>query len=76
MRVTQCLNTVFTCGQALGSRNVLVNLVNLIDHRETGAKVIRFQDYEAFWKYTKKGRMFPLREAKEDGLIRALLRKL
>jgi hypothetical protein len=55
---------------------VLVNLVNLIDHRETGAKVIRFQDYEAFWKYTKKGCMFPLREAKEDGFIRALLRKL
>jgi hypothetical protein len=65
-----------TCRQVLGSRNVLVNLVNLIDHRETGVGVIRFRDYDGFWKYTKKGRMFPLKEAKEDGFIRALLRKL
>jgi hypothetical protein len=65
-----------TCRQVLGSRNVLVNLVNLIDHRETGVGVIRFRDYDAFWKYTKKGRVFPLEEAKEDGFIRALLRKL
>jgi hypothetical protein len=50
--------------------------VNLIDHRATGAKVIRFKNYDAFWKYTEGGRRFPLREAKEDGFIRALLRKL
>jgi hypothetical protein len=60
----------------LGSRKVLVNLVNLIEHRLSGAAVIRFRNYDAFWKYTSEGRKFPLQEAKDDGFIGVLLRKL
>ncbi|OAL00573.1 hypothetical protein IQ06DRAFT_347927 [Phaeosphaeriaceae sp. SRC1lsM3a] len=64
------------CKKVLGSRNVLVNLVNLIDHRLSGAKVIRFPNHDAFWAYTSKGRKFPLSEAKKDGFIKVLLRQL
>jgi hypothetical protein len=55
---------------------VLVNLVNLIDHRLSGVEVIRFRNYDAFWKYTKNDSTFPLHEAKQDGFIKVLLRKL
>lgn len=62
--------------QVLGSRNVLVNLVNLIDHRNIGVKVIRFKSYHEFQQYTRNGRIFPKEKAKEEGFIRALLRKI
>ena len=63
--------------EVLGSRNVLVNLINLIDHRNIGVEVIRFKSYSKFRAYTTlPGNMFPLKKAKEDGFIRALLRKL
>ena len=62
--------------QALGSKDVLVNLVNLIDHRSIGVPVIRFENYRAFHTYTTNGRIYPLKEAKKDGFINALLRKL
>ncbi|XP_014556111.1 hypothetical protein COCVIDRAFT_38166 [Bipolaris victoriae FI3] len=64
------------CKAVLGSRNVLVNLVNLIDHRNMGTPVIRFKSYTAFRKYTTDGRIFPKEKAKEEGFIRALLRTL
>jgi hypothetical protein len=41
-----------------------------------GAEVKRFPNYDAFWKYTSKGRNFPLDAAKKDGFINTLLRKL
>jgi hypothetical protein len=41
-----------------------------------GAEVKRFPNYDAFWKYTSKGRKFPLDAAKKDGFINTLLRKL
>ena len=62
--------------QILGNPKVLVNLVNLIDHRLIGVPVIRFRNYNEFWTYTKEGRIFPLHRAKEEGFIKALLRKL
>ena len=62
--------------KVLGSRNVLVNLVNLIDHRLIGVPVIRFKNLDEFWNYTNQGRKFPLELAKEEGFIKALLRKL
>jgi hypothetical protein len=62
--------------QALGSREVLVNLVNLIDHRLSGVPVIRFKNYRAFHKYTIEGRIYSLKSAKNEGFIKALLRKL
>lgn len=62
--------------QVLGSRNVLVNLVNLIDHRSIGVAVIRFETYRAFQNYTLNGCIYPREEAKKEGFIKALLRKL
>ncbi|KAI4665126.1 uncharacterized protein J4E79_003426 [Alternaria viburni] len=65
------------CREVLGSRNVLVNLMNLIDHRNIGVEVIRFKNYSKFRAYTTlQGNVFPLKKAKEDCFIRALLRKL
>ncbi|KAH7088221.1 hypothetical protein FB567DRAFT_627973 [Paraphoma chrysanthemicola] len=42
----------------------------------SGEAVIRFRNYDEFWKYTSKGRKFPLQAAKEDGFIKILLRKV
>lgn len=53
-----------------------VNLVNLIDHRNIGVAVIRFRNHKEFKKYTENGRVFPKKKAKEEGFIKALLRKL
>jgi hypothetical protein len=55
---------------------VLVNIVNLIDHRLIGVPVIRFKSYRAFHDYTTNDCIYPLRKAKEEGFIKALLRKL
>lgn len=54
----------------------MVNLVNLIDHRNIGVEVIRFKSYYKFREYTCPDKIFPLRRAKQDGFISALLRKL
>ena len=62
--------------QVLGSKNVWVNLVNLIDHRNIGVRVIRFKNWEEFSKYTRNGRKFPKEAAKEEGFIKALLRRI
>ena len=69
-------DVILTCSQALGGREVLVNLVNLIDHRSIGVPVIRFQTYRAFHTYTINGCTYPRKEAKKEGFIKALLRKL
>ncbi|EUC45004.1 hypothetical protein COCMIDRAFT_26768 [Bipolaris oryzae ATCC 44560] len=68
--------SITQCKAVLGSRNVLVNLVNLIDHRNMGTPVIRFKSYAAFRSYTTGGRVFPKKKAKEEGFIKALLRTL
>jgi hypothetical protein len=70
------LDDVDVLKQVLGSRNVLINLVNLIDHRLVGEPVIRFKNYNEFQKYTSQGHTFPREAAKEEGFIKALLRKL
>lgn len=54
----------------------MVNLVNLIDHRSIGVPVIRFKNRNAFYAYTIDGCMYPKEKAKEEGFIKALLRKL
>ncbi|RAR03829.1 alpha/beta hydrolase fold domain-containing protein [Stemphylium lycopersici] len=46
-------DSIKQCKNVLGSRNVLVNLVNLIDHRNIGVKVIRFKSYHEFQQYTR-----------------------
>ncbi|KAI4955403.1 hypothetical protein J4E91_001263 [Alternaria rosae] len=64
------------CREVLGGRNVLVNLINLIDHRNIGVEVIRFKNYHKFHQYTWPDEVFPLKKAKKDGFIKVLLRKL
>ena len=54
----------------------MVNLVNLIDHRNIGVELIRFRNYYQFREYTRPDNIFPLKRAKQDGFISALLRKL
>lgn len=54
----------------------MVNLVNLIDHRNIGVEVIRFKNYYKFREYTSPDNIFPREKAKQDGFISALLRKL
>lgn len=67
---------MFTQLQELGSKHVLVNLVNLIDHRSIGVPVIRFKSYAAFHAYTINGCVYPKGAAKKEGFIKALLRRL
>jgi hypothetical protein len=50
--------------------------VNLIDHRSIGVPVIRFKNYNAFCVYTNNGCTYPRKRAKEEGFIKALLRKI
>ncbi|OAL44888.1 hypothetical protein IQ07DRAFT_604415 [Pyrenochaeta sp. DS3sAY3a] len=76
VRITNVPDSITGCKKALGSREILVNIVNLIDHRLSRVPLIRFQNYGAFHKYTTKGRIFPLNKAKEEGFINALLRRL
>ena len=63
--------------QALGNKKVLVNLVNLINHRNLpGVEIIRFRNWGAFKAYTDPKRIFPKEKAKEEGFIKALLRRI
>jgi hypothetical protein len=57
---------------------VLVNIVNLIDHRNSNGriKVIRFKTQAEFSEYTLNGRTYSRKEAKAKGFIKALLREL
>lgn len=56
---------------------MLVNLVNLIDHRVNGTPVIRFKTYDEWHEYTDRpGCRFPLGAAKQEGFIKSLLREL
>ncbi|KAI1666386.1 hypothetical protein L13192_10070 [Pyrenophora tritici-repentis] len=64
------------CRTVLGSPKVLVNLVNLIDHRNLGVEVIRFKSFAQFRAFTVPNHIFPKNKAKEEGFIRALLRKV
>jgi hypothetical protein len=59
--------------QALGARKVMINLVNLIDHRRRGVPLMKFANFGAFCAYTRKN-TFPKSMAKKEGFIRALLR--
>ncbi|EED22065.1 conserved hypothetical protein [Talaromyces stipitatus ATCC 10500] len=69
------LSSVTKCKKALSKVNV--NLVNLIDCRTTGEKPLLFPSLDALRKYTRKrGRAFPREEAKEDGFIKILLKRI
>jgi hypothetical protein len=56
---------------------VLVNLYNVIDHRRNPEiKILRFKSYGEFVRYTRAGRLFPRECARQDNLIRVLLKKI
>ncbi|KAF2444630.1 hypothetical protein P171DRAFT_472669 [Karstenula rhodostoma CBS 690.94] len=76
VHITDPPDSISGCRKALGSRDVLVNLVNLIDHRSIGVPVIRFKNYSSFRAYTTGGCVYPKKKAKEEGFIKALLRML
>ena len=54
-----------------------MNIVDLLDERRTGAKVKTFTNIKKLSEYTKqKGKMFNRNRAKQDKLLRVLLRVL
>lgn len=56
---------------------VFVNLFNLVDHRRNpDLKVLPFQSYREFNRFTKNGQVFPRDCAKQEGFIKILLKKL
>lgn len=60
-------------------KSVNVNLVDLINRRETGEPRIlpKFPNRQALRKYTLgNGKVFPKRAAKQDGFIKVLLREI
>ncbi|KAJ4365990.1 hypothetical protein N0V95_000367 [Ascochyta clinopodiicola] len=66
--ITQCQKVL---------KPVFVNLFNLVDHRRNpDFKVLRFQSYGDFSKFTKKGHVFPRGCAKQEGFIKVLLKKV
>ncbi|KAF2636952.1 hypothetical protein P280DRAFT_459352 [Massarina eburnea CBS 473.64] len=65
--------SIAKCKQVLGSRKVMINLTNLIDHMRLGTPLIKFKNFYAFRTYTN-GHRFPKDVAKKDGFIRVFLR--
>lgn len=56
---------------------IFVNLFNLVDHRRNPEfKVLRFQSYGEFNKFTRNGYEFPRVCAKQEGFIKVLLKKM
>ncbi|KAF2637600.1 hypothetical protein P280DRAFT_509788 [Massarina eburnea CBS 473.64] len=67
--------SITQCKKALGSRKVMVNLINLIDHIKTGVPLIKFKNFDHFCTYTlQPANMIPRAWAKEEGFVKALLR--
>ncbi|KAF1932869.1 uncharacterized protein M421DRAFT_251496 [Didymella exigua CBS 183.55] len=66
--ITQCQKVL---------KPVFVNLFNLVDHRRNPElKVLRFQSYGEFNKFTRNGHKFPLNCAKQEGFIKILLKRV
>jgi hypothetical protein len=56
---------------------VLVNLYNVIDHRRNpNVKILRFKSYGEFCRYARAGHKFPKECAKQDNVVRILLKKI
>ncbi|KAJ4412338.1 hypothetical protein N0V91_000809 [Didymella pomorum] len=67
--------SVSQCQKVL--RGVFVNLFNVVDHRRNPElKILRFQTRGEFNAYTRKGHEFPRNCAKQEGFIKALLKKM
>ncbi|KAF2189997.1 hypothetical protein K469DRAFT_747283 [Zopfia rhizophila CBS 207.26] len=68
--------SITQCKKAL--KSVLVNLVNLIDHRRNPDTIplIEFASFNQFREFTTGGHIFPKKWAKRDGFFKALLRQV
>ena len=54
-----------------------MNLVDLINSRRTGTKVSTFHNLHALRAYTiEKGKVFPKEQAKQDIVMKVLLREI
>ena len=63
--------------QALQSRKVMVNLVNLVDHLKSGTPLKKFKNHWEFQRYTlKPGRCMNRTLAKKNAFVNVLLRKV
>lgn len=57
--------------------DVRINICNLLDHRRNSdIPLLHFKSRRSFARYTRAGRSFPKEIAKEDGIIRGLLRRM
>jgi hypothetical protein len=82
--ITQCRKVPFERSLQPASTNmtqtvspVLVNLYNVIDHRRNpDVKIVRFKSYGEFCRYARNGHKFPKECAKQDNIIRVLLKKM
>lgn len=62
-------------GQALSQ--VFVNIIDLLDSRRAGTQVRTFRSRRKLAEYTKsRDKFFSRDEAKQDGLLRVLLRHI
>ncbi|RMZ72867.1 transcription factor Zn C2H2 [Pyrenophora seminiperda CCB06] len=70
VRIDEPMPSITQCKKALNASDVLVNLENLINHRNMpGVEVIRFNDWEEFMAYTVPDRIFAKKMAKKEGFI-------
>ncbi|KAF2747037.1 hypothetical protein M011DRAFT_477497 [Sporormia fimetaria CBS 119925] len=77
VRIEEIPSSITQCKKALKSPEVLVNLVDLVSCRRTGGEPIRFSSKTAFVDFTLgNGYIYPKQKAKEEGFIKALLRKI
>ncbi|KAJ4382303.1 hypothetical protein N0V86_002637 [Didymella sp. IMI 355093] len=68
-------SSITQCQKVL--KPVFVNLFNLVDHRRNPElKVLRFQSFSEFNKFTRNGHEFPRNCAKQEGFIKVLLKKM
>ncbi|KAL1598640.1 hypothetical protein SLS60_007780 [Paraconiothyrium brasiliense] len=69
------LSSITKCKKALGSRKVMVNLVNLGDHLKNGTPLKKFKNFWDFQRYTlKPGRCMSRTLAKKNAFVSVLLR--
>ncbi|KAL6903960.1 hypothetical protein GGI43DRAFT_399274 [Trichoderma evansii] len=68
-------STITACKKAI--KKVHVNIVDFVDSERTGEPVPTFGSLKQFREYTKENsKVFPKKEAKNNGLLRYLLRRV
>ncbi|PSN59007.1 hypothetical protein BS50DRAFT_509359 [Corynespora cassiicola Philippines] len=73
--IRENIGSITQCRKKLS--RVHVNIVDLIDGRRTGDEPPMFPSMKALRRYTRSmGKFFPKEEAKAEGFLKALLRKV